>query len=394
MPSTGIPQTYEATFGPTGGENPAGHRVVRRVGRQRRGHRHRPRWWLDSGDGHRPVRKRQHHVGHLGIAYSLPVSDQVTYIAYPTGDALTVGPTETYGTNLATPSDGATASATSGNASAAISGSTTSGWAGAPPQGTPPQPDRHPGRLTDHQPDRGRHPLARQHGRRPARLHRLGRRALGTGGRHVDDVTDQYRDHEMLLAFDPVVATAVASTSPRSISAATTGGGPALLVAPPTSSPPSCTPSRSTAGPTTQPDHRVRPDPADLRWLGSPTDHDDNDDHHHDHHDDHDDHYGTIDHHHRAADDHDDHRSTTTTTTTDSARPTTTTAPRPRRTVFHHDHDDHRTVFHHDHDDHRTVPDDDYDDHRTATSPLHGANRGQQSHVDDFPLRRLLADHR
>ena len=36
-----------------------------------------------------------------GDAYSLPISDQVTYITYPVGDTLTVGPTEDYGTDLA-----------------------------------------------------------------------------------------------------------------------------------------------------------------------------------------------------------------------------------------------------------------------------------------------------
>ena len=57
-----------------------------------------------------------------GTAYSLPLSDQVTCIGYPVGDAIAIGPTRGYGTDLATQSDGATATATSGSPSYAIDG--------------------------------------------------------------------------------------------------------------------------------------------------------------------------------------------------------------------------------------------------------------------------------
>ena len=74
-----------------------------------------------------------------GTAYSLPLSDQVTYISYPVGDTMPIGPTQNYGTNLATQSDGATATATSGNPSYAINGLTVGSAVGARPRATPPR---------------------------------------------------------------------------------------------------------------------------------------------------------------------------------------------------------------------------------------------------------------
>jgi len=68
-----------------------------------------------------------------GRGYRLGVSGAVTYLSYPATDRLLVRPTVSFGINLALSSVGATATATSGDASAVITGSTTgSGWASSP----------------------------------------------------------------------------------------------------------------------------------------------------------------------------------------------------------------------------------------------------------------------
>ena len=87
-----------------------------------------------------------------GTAYRLPVSDQVGFITYPAGDTLAVGPTETFGTDLASSAAHATATASSGTASAAIAGLTVGygqGWTSASGDTTPtltvsPWPRRRP----------------------------------------------------------------------------------------------------------------------------------------------------------------------------------------------------------------------------------------------------------
>ena len=75
-----------------------------------------------------------------GTAYSLPISDQVTYLTYPAGDTLTVGPTEAYGTNLAPPPPGPRPpprAATPRPPSTACPSATAR--AGRPAPGTPPR---------------------------------------------------------------------------------------------------------------------------------------------------------------------------------------------------------------------------------------------------------------
>ena len=121
MPSTGTPSVYQAEFGARSG----GSTDLAAV-------------WSDglsttvsvtmtsSGGGAIPTTvtdqygSAQSATLTSGTSYSLAVSGQVTYLAYPAGDHLTVGPTVPFGTDLALASSGATASATSGNASAAL----------------------------------------------------------------------------------------------------------------------------------------------------------------------------------------------------------------------------------------------------------------------------------
>jgi hypothetical protein len=129
MPSTGIPSTYEATFGtdPTGGTHLAavwsdGLPVAGSV------------TVTSAAGGTVPVTvtseygrvTRQTVVS--GRAYRLGLSDQVAYIATPAGSTLTLRPTEAYGADLAT-GHGVSATASSGRAAGAIAGTATgSGW--------------------------------------------------------------------------------------------------------------------------------------------------------------------------------------------------------------------------------------------------------------------------
>ena len=123
MPSTGIPHAYQADFGAT----PVAPPTWRRCGPT--GCRRRPR----SPSPPPPVRPtrspspREYGAtttvqAASGTTYSLPLSDQVSYLTYPVGDTLTVGPTEAYGTDVASSAAGASATASSGTASSAIDG--------------------------------------------------------------------------------------------------------------------------------------------------------------------------------------------------------------------------------------------------------------------------------
>ena len=109
MPATGIPHTYQADFGPTSG----GSTDLAAV-------------WSDGlpvtatvtltspGGSTDPVTVTSEYGATTtvqatsGTAYSLPLSGQVTYLTYPAGDTLEVGPTEAYGTDVASPAAGAT----------------------------------------------------------------------------------------------------------------------------------------------------------------------------------------------------------------------------------------------------------------------------------------------
>ncbi len=113
QPVTGIPQTYQTDFGPT----PSGTTDLAAV-------------WSDglattgavtlSGSGSTAPVTVTDQYGNatastvaLGTSYSLPVTDQVTYVTYPVGDVLVVSAPQAYGTNVALSSAGATASASS-----------------------------------------------------------------------------------------------------------------------------------------------------------------------------------------------------------------------------------------------------------------------------------------
>jgi hypothetical protein len=141
MPSTGIPQSYRADFGTT----PGGTTDVTAV-------------WTDGlsvtgavtltdpGGATRPVTVTTEYGGTTtsqavsGAAYRLPLTNQVTYLTYPAGDTLTVGPTESYGADLASSASGSKASATSGNGAAAIAGLGVGygqGWASTQGDSTP-----------------------------------------------------------------------------------------------------------------------------------------------------------------------------------------------------------------------------------------------------------------
>jgi hypothetical protein len=213
MPPTGTPSVYQADFGP----RPGGTTDLAAI-------------WSDGlsatstvtatspGGTAVPVTvtdqygARQSATLTSGASYGLPVDGQVTYLTYPAGDRLSVGPTETYGPDLALASAGATATATSGNASAALVDPQAAtgygqGWSSAPGDTQP--------SLTVH--------LAS-----PATIDRvvvdtqsLGSTAGGLrdytvsvqspGGSWsvVGTVTGEFYDHQELVSFPPVDAQAV-----------------------------------------------------------------------------------------------------------------------------------------------------------------------------------------
>lgn len=212
-PSTGIPQTYQARFGPTAGD----HHDAAAV-------------WSDglattaaltastSAGRDVPVTVTTQYGASrtvtltAGQHYALPISDQVTYVTYPAGDHVHLGPTERYGADLALASEGAKATATSGSPSAALGDPSDArsygqGW-------TSSKTDRHPS-LTVHL-------------RKATRVNRVlvdtqspGSTASGLrdyvlsvrtarGGWKVEaHPTAQYRHHVAQFAFAPVTATAV-----------------------------------------------------------------------------------------------------------------------------------------------------------------------------------------
>ncbi len=214
MPATGIPQGYRADFGTTA----SGTTRVSAV-------------WTDGlpvtasvtltspGGSTDPVTVTSEYGNATtvqaasGTAYGLPLSDQVAFVTYPAGDTLTVGPTETFGVNLAAASSGATASASSGNASAAIAGlpagyglGWTSGIADATPTLTvalanPSTLDRV---VVDTQSVGSTAPGLRNY--------TLSADEPGAGWVTVATEQGQYRNHEAMFAFAPLVATALRIT--------------------------------------------------------------------------------------------------------------------------------------------------------------------------------------
>jgi hypothetical protein len=210
-PSTGIPQAYQADFGSTAG----GTTDLAAV-------------WTDGLSTPATVTLTDPHGGTdpvtvtslygnsttaqmtSGSTYSLPLSDQVTYLTYPVGDTLSIGPTEHFGTDLASAAAGANATASSGNATAAIVGLSPSygqGWESAVGDSTPSLTvnlatastlDRV---VVDTQSVGSTAPGLRDY--------TLSVNKPGTGWVTVATVTNEFRDHEELLSFAPVVATAI-----------------------------------------------------------------------------------------------------------------------------------------------------------------------------------------
>jgi hypothetical protein len=211
MPATGIPQTYQADFGTTRG----GSTDLAAV-------------WTDGlattatvtltdpAGTTDPVTVTSEYgdattvSAASGTTYSLPLSDQVTFLTYPATDTLAIGATEPYATNLAAASAGAAATATSGNASAAIDGFPPGygeGWASGAGDTTPGLTVTLAGASTldrvivDTQSVGSTAPGLRDY--------TLSADEPGTGWVTVATQTGQFRDHEALFAFAPLVATAL-----------------------------------------------------------------------------------------------------------------------------------------------------------------------------------------
>jgi len=220
MPDTGIPQSYQADFGPTSG----GSTDMAAV-------------WTDgvAGSGDipltatvtltdpngttDPITVTNEYGGTTavqatsGTAYSLPLSDQVEYLTYPAGDTLSVGPTETYGTDLASAAAGATATASSGNASAAIAGLTVGygqGWSSEAGDTTPSltvnlaAPATIDRVIVDTQSVGSTASGIRDY--------TLSAHEPGTGWVTVATEAGQFRDHQLQFALDPVTVDAVQIT--------------------------------------------------------------------------------------------------------------------------------------------------------------------------------------
>ena len=145
MPSTGIPQTYRANFSAVSG----GTTKLTAV-------------WTDglpitsavtltaTGGGSIPITITDQYGNTStssvvsGKAYGFPLSDQVSYIGFPSADTLKIAGTEKYNTDIALSSQGSVATASSqisGNpASAANAGLTAgygNGWSSASGDTTP-----------------------------------------------------------------------------------------------------------------------------------------------------------------------------------------------------------------------------------------------------------------
>ena len=228
MPTTGIPQTYEASFGAaSGGTRQGRRRVVGRAGHHRLGHGDGSGRRLGPGHGDLGVRER-----HLACR-----SPRAPPTACPSPTRSPTSPTR-----WATPSPSAPPRATAPTWPCRPPGPRP-----PPPPGTPLPPStdcrsattragaRAPGTarpvltvtLAD-QPTINRIVVDTQSVGSTAtgvrNYTRLGRRAVG-GWTTVATVVGQYRTHELQLAFAPVAATAVQDhASPRSTSAATTAG--------------------------------------------------------------------------------------------------------------------------------------------------------------------------
>jgi F5/8 type C domain len=211
MPSTGIPQTYQALFGPDG-TSPDRLDAVWSDGLSTTG----SVTFTAPGGGSIPVSVTTEYGQSTevsvtsGTPSTLPIGGQVTYLAYPAGDTVALSPTETFGADLAAASSGGKATASSGNPSAAIAGLPAgygNGWTSADGDTTPSLTVTLASAAT-----LNRIVVDTQSAGSVAtgvRDYTLSVDEPGTGWKTVATEVGQYRDHEELFAFSPVLATAV-----------------------------------------------------------------------------------------------------------------------------------------------------------------------------------------
>ena len=210
MPTTGIPHAYQADFGMTSG----GTTRVAAV-------------WTDgmpvtgtvtvtspSGSTDPVTVTTEYGAATTaqatsGAGYTLPLSAQVTYLTYPAGDTLAIGPTEAYGTDVASAAAGASATATSGTASSAIDGDPAGnglGWSSASGDTTPSLTDTFAATTTI-----DRIVVDTQSNGSTASSVRDYTLSADVGGNWTTVATEtgQYRDHILQFAFAPVAASAI-----------------------------------------------------------------------------------------------------------------------------------------------------------------------------------------
>jgi hypothetical protein len=150
-----------------------------------------------------------------GQAYQFPLHDTVAYVTYPAGDTLSLGPTEAYGEDLGLSANGASATASSGDASDALIDPTTTtsygnGWTSAAGDTTPsitvtlPQVSTINRILVDTQ--------SLGSTASGIRSYTVQVESPNSSWTTVGVVTSQFRDHYKQVLFPPVSAKAVKVT--------------------------------------------------------------------------------------------------------------------------------------------------------------------------------------
>jgi hypothetical protein len=211
MPSTGIPQAYQADFGSTAGGT-TDLAAVWSDGLSTQA----AVTLADPKGGTDPVTVTSLYGNtttvqvNSGVAYSLPLSDQVSYLTYPAGDTLTLGPTEPFGTDLASAAAGATATASSGSAGGAIKGLTPyygQGWSSASGDSNPSLTVNLAAASTLDRVVVDTESVGSTAS--GLRAYTLSANEPGVGWVTVGTETKEFRNHEDLFSFAPLVATAL-----------------------------------------------------------------------------------------------------------------------------------------------------------------------------------------